>query len=61
MIHYLGTAVFVVLVVLNHKVGLQLTPTDLVILATVLGIHQITTLIRALKLPDVTAAEKSDV
>ncbi len=49
--HILGAVLFTGTVMLNHRLGLALTSTELFILAAVLGIDQVTTLIRALKDP----------
>lgn len=51
--HILGAALFAVVVILNHKLGLALTPAELCILAAVLGIDQVTALVRALKVSPV--------
>ena len=47
--HYLGTIAFLAVVTLNHRLHLDLTPTELVILATVLGIQQVQSIIRIIK------------
>lgn len=59
MNHYFATLLFVGVLVLNHRLALSLTPLELGILATVLGVHQVTSLIKVLKAPTGTP-EKPD-
>lgn len=55
--HYFGSAVFVGVAVLNHRLGLQLSAAELCILAAVLGLHQVRDLVRTLR-PDVSSETK---